>query len=333
MRKLYLVLLVLALVCFARQTQAKIIRIGYPGGSLSSIDYAYNNIAAAITAAAAGDTIQLYQQYWPGTSPFSQVSKKLVFIGFGYFLDKNSGLQSITSGDVYTVNLQFNAGSEGSVVEGAFGNFYINTNNIWLRRTRINTCYLYDNNVLSDIKFTQCYIGQIVEYYASKGASNIVLKNNYIGYVSLTHSTGIFSNNVVDGTVSLNSFLVKNNIIDGCVIGSLNIIQNNLFSTTCSAVSGNNNQFNVNFSNVFSGWNFGILSDSSLVLKAGSVAINAGVKNDNTTTNAGVFGGEPGEAYRLSGIPAVPSIYKMAAASQTVTTNPYVITVSIRGNN
>lgn len=262
-----------------------------------------------------------------------QVAKKLVFIGFGYFLDKNAGLQSLSSGDVYIVSLQFNAGSEGSVVEGAYGIFYINTNKIWLRRTRINTCYFYDNNALSDIKITQCYAGQITEYYANKGVTNLTLKNNYIGYASLNRSTGIFSNNVVDGTFYLNSFLVKNNIIGGCIIGSLNIVQNNIFSTTCSISGGSNNQFNVNFTNVFTGWNFGIVSDSSLVLKAGSVAVNSGVKNDNTATDAGVFGGEPGEAYRLSGIPGVPSIYKMSAASQTVTTNPYVITVSIRGNN
>lgn len=61
MRKLYLLLLVFYLLGFALPAQAKIIRIGYPGGSLSGIDYAYSNIAAAITAASAGDTLQLYQ--------------------------------------------------------------------------------------------------------------------------------------------------------------------------------------------------------------------------------------------------------------------------------
>ncbi len=45
------------------------------------------------------------------------VTKKLTFIGFGYMLDKNPGLQATAVADYY-VSLYFNPGSDGSSAQG-----------------------------------------------------------------------------------------------------------------------------------------------------------------------------------------------------------------------
>ena len=68
-------------------------------------------------------------------------------------------------------------------------------------------------------------------------------------------------------------------------------------------------------------------NDGLWVLKAGSVAIGAGVGG----TDCGIFGGA--KPYKLSGIPEIPAFYKLTAPSNTTSGNPYTITFSVRSNN
>lgn len=140
-------------------------------------------------------------------------------------------------------------------------------------------------------------------------------------------------------------FLIKNNIIntDDTVKCTFNaphsIIQNNIFSMAsqyaCPSLSSSNNIYKANMSTVFGAlWNNGMVyNDNQLALGVSSAAINAGIKENLTTTNCGIYGGETGQQYRLSGIPSVPSIYLLTTPSIYATTNPFNITVSVKSNN
>ena len=68
-------------------------------------------------------------------------------------------------------------------------------------------------------------------------------------------------------------------------------------------------------------------NDGRWMLAASSPAKGTGVGG----TDCGIYGGV--NPYRLSGIPPIPSFYKLTATSTTTSTNPYTITFSVRSNN
>jgi hypothetical protein len=331
---------------------AKIYRIGYPGNSVSGVDYAYNNIPAAITAASSGDTIHLYQAYWASSSNTGAINKRLIFIGYGYLLDQNLGLQAISNPPSYCV-FSFEPGSEGSVVQGASGNFYFGTSNIAVLRSSGNFnlgygTYSGTKSGTSNITLIDNFIESSTSYsgVGTLYISNCIFNNSISNFA--IHS-GVFINNVVYGSPTLGSFIVKNNIFFGgsCPPVNSNVFEYNLFSSqnTCS-ITGTGNQFNVNMANVFEKWNASAAdgklftsdlvnqrTDNKLALKTPGLGIGAGRNSDGSVTDLGIFGGEPSNTYKLSGIPPIPAIYKLSASSQTATTNPYTITISIRSNN
>ncbi|WP_315823261.1 hypothetical protein [Paraflavitalea speifideaquila] len=261
-------------------------------------------------------------------------------------LDKNPGLQATALADYY-VNIYFTPGSEGSSLQGLnLSTVYVGASNITISRCRI-TSYLYlgynyatgQQPAVSNINVFSNFLSG-GGFYDYGEVSGLLVSNNifYSITITLDNSTGLFTNNVVTSSgINLNSFIIRNNIISAqCITSSGSVIQNNLFSiSSCANVpAGNNNVFSVNLANVFANWNGGsIAADNQLVLKAGSPAINAGINGNGTPTDAGVFGGDAGFTYRLSGIPAIPAIYQLSAPSQTASNNPYTITVSVRSNN
>jgi hypothetical protein len=90
---------------------------------------------------------------------------------------------------------------------------------------------------------------------------------------------------------------------------------------------GMSNLFVAGFSNGF------FTSETGVQLAAGSPALTAGKNNAGAATQCGVFGGEAGQVYKLSGIPAIPAVYQLSAPSINANTNPYNITTSTRSNN
>ncbi len=337
-----LALVFLATLCFTA-SQAAIFRIGLPGGSTTGVDFPVSNIAGAISAASAGDTIQMYQQYWASSPSTVTVAKPLKFIGFGHTLDKNKNLQAVTTSDIYPVSLTFNSGSGGSIVTGLYcGIVQIGTSNVIVTRTRFSS-YLQLNNssALSNITITDCIIytgsSAIIES-SSFAISNLYIANNILyGQNNLPNSTGIFANNYIGNYTNpvLNSFIIRNNIFYNVYpAANSNSFAYNLFSGNFSGnVSGTGNVFNVNLANTFVNWNSGSITvDTQLVLKPSSPALGAGKNNANNATDCGIFGGEAGEEYIISGIPPVPSIYQLTAPSQTATGSTYNITVGIRSN-
>src|ERR1044072_1775338 len=165
--RVLLVATIAILLCIS--AHATIYRIGYPGTTLTNKDYAYTKIDSAMTAAQPGDTLQMYQQYWPGAPAIVNVTKPLVFIGFGYLLNKNIGLQVpvIADGNLFTMN--FNSGSGGSTVMGIYFQPTINTSNITIRKCRLYNCMINNVILLNNIIIRQCIFLEYALNYCDNG--------------------------------------------------------------------------------------------------------------------------------------------------------------------
>ncbi len=93
MKKLFL--LYLAATLISSLSFANMLRVGYKGPSISGVDYA--DLQSAHNAANIGDTLMFY----PGSynMQMGQTTKRLVYLGYGYFLSgegSNPDLQTIT---------------------------------------------------------------------------------------------------------------------------------------------------------------------------------------------------------------------------------------------
>jgi len=154
-----------------------------------------------------------------------------------------------------------------------------------------------------------------------------------------------------------NSTFVVQNCIDvygtlGIGLGALTGVSNTIFINNLTVASPSNNPvstnpgstgnvFNINpagnaffvgYPNNVSGGQTIYSSDGAWQLSSTSPAKNAGIIPGTTTaTDCGIFGGL--NPYKASGIPAVPSFYKLSSPSSTATTNPYIMTFSVRSNN
>lgn len=151
-----------------------------------------------------------------------------------------------------------------------------------------------------------------------------------------------------NGTLTLNDagVLVKNCIFGGPGSSNINtIFENNFFSEIEPAVLplGSNNRWSQDWSVIFnrisstddnaSYTGYPEFDEDYYVLKAGSPAINGGFNGAGAVTNCGIYGGELLYVYKLSGVPAVPSIYKLTAPTLNATSNPYNVTISVKSNN
>ncbi|MBL7736433.1 MAG: hypothetical protein JNL51_13315 [Chitinophagaceae bacterium] len=357
MKILYATALTPIFLLFFSVSEAKILRIGYPGVALAETDYA--TFALAHNAAAPGDTIQIYGVVSSG----STVTKRLVIQGFGYNLDMATGLQAITG---YTedapsqVPLTFQTGSEYSIAEGLqITSLIIQASNITIRRCRIinsvagvglsanvqdvdfHSCvFVYAFNVgasaykSTGIRFYNCIMFGIV---VTNTASSVTLLN-----CSSPEAGGVFN---FGGA----SALVKNCILNFNNNTSANanaVYENNIFfaSQPTTLPTGNNNVWGQTVATVYNRLG-GASNNPSLPsnpafdeawyeLKPGSSpALNAGRNAAGEPTNCGIYGGEPVYGYRKGGLPAIPSIYQLTAPSTNTTGGTYNITISVKSNN
>jgi hypothetical protein len=175
-----------------------------------------------MSAASAGDTIQMYQQYWPSSPGTISVNKPLKFIGFGHTLDKNKNLQAVSTADNYSVSLSFVSGSGGSIVTGLYcGTVQISTSNIAISRSKIESYIqlLTSTSALSNItlsnNFFTCAGCNVLYISGTNSTTNLYVNNNIIfGYTTLSNCSGMFVNNYVGPySTTLYSFIVRNNIL------------------------------------------------------------------------------------------------------------------------
>jgi hypothetical protein len=328
---------------------ATIRRVGYNGIAKAGVDYADFN--SAQTASAAGDTIQIY------AAGNGTVNKRLVIMGFGYNFDSNLNLQAIGGATPSPISLSFDLGSDNSVVEGCSGNITLITSNITIRRFFGSVSFQNQTRAANNIRIESCALtGCSMQSSTANPCTNIQIYNCILGSITfyMAGTSGSIINCVspnpqlVGYQVDLNNagILVKNCILGHFLPSNINTVwENNFFFTVQPAIlpPGSNNHWGQVWANLFNRLggtidNPGYQNDATFreeyyILKAGSLAINAGFDATNNPTDAGIYGGEPIYRYRLSGVPAVPSIYKLTAPSTGATTNPFNVTISVRSNN
>jgi len=161
---------------------------------------------------------------------------------------------------------------------------------------------------------------------------------DYLGNNTLTLNNSVFVvQNCIDITGVLNN---PSGCANSIFINNLTATSaaNNLVSTNpgCSGnvfgVTYDNNSIFVGYPTNTSGSTTLNTPDGVFTLASTSIAKNAGIIPGTTTaTDCGIYGGT--NPYKASGIPAVPSFYKLTSTSSQATTSPYTITFSAKSNN
>ncbi|MDO6429035.1 hypothetical protein Q4E93_00460 [Flavitalea sp. BT771] len=333
------------------QSKAKVWRINNNAGVVA--DYTSFYDACTSTAVAAGDT--LYVE--PSTTDYATnsftLSKRLVVIGPGYFLDPantttpgNAGLQ-VAKIDSRIAWFRVGAAAAGSGFLGVTlqGIYLTSTNNISFERDLFTGGLYYETGTEDNISIRKCFFnGQNISAANTVTATNFVCENSIFynnGYISLPNLAG--SGNIVrnnsningaNGWVLHNAYFV-NNII-GCYSQSdltSCTIKNNLFQVAQTLPgTATANLVSQDMTTIYVGGATGSL-DSRVVLKSGSPAIAAGLTVGTVSSpDCGAYGAT--DPYRLSGIPNIPSIYSLTVPtsipSGTATVN---ITFSSKNNN
>jgi hypothetical protein len=314
---------------------AKIWRVNNNAGVIADFTTAQqaNNSASVMN----GDTIHLEPS--PASYGHLDASKRLTWISIGAFLVNYPNEQyhihpgSITSLNVYPgSNLADNSSFHVFII----GDVNIDANNITLYRCyvggSINHAGFVGGTGGALLAVIGCYV--VGNISINKGSGHIV-SNNIIG-TNISSSGGAtsvqFTYNVINaltaGGPSINNAVVENNIFNKSIFG-INFINSTVrynfaSSATASLPAGNNNTNGVTMTNVFVNSTGNI--DSAFVLKAGSLAIGAGISG----TNLGAFGSV--SPFKLSVQPPVPAIYGILAPA-TPSGNTLTVTFSTKNNN
>lgn len=343
MKKIMYSLVILAFS--ALNVNAKIWRVNNNAGVVAD----FNTVAAAVTAAAAGDTI-----YIEGSATAysgSGLNKKLTFIGTGYFLsgaNSNTGLQANPYTSVIG-NIGLDSSASGSVFLGLDGLGINNMNddgfgadNITISRCVLNYIGIFwtprAGTLADSWNINKCYIGNIngnigmarnwnvsnnifaggLDMSNTNNSGNVVRNNVFRSWVNLY--SAYFANNIIYTTINFINVVVKNNLAIGNPSG---------FATY---VGTNNNTSGYSDAQMFQGLS-GNSTDGQWRLAASSPAIGAGLTIGAVVSpDAGAFGGP--DPYKLSGIPNIPTIYSLTVpASIPSGTNSMNITLSTRNNN
>ncbi len=278
-----------------------------------------------------GDT--LYLEASSGTYGNLISTKKLIIIGSGFFSGENLNSQANIGGS-RVGTIRFDNGSDGSSIMGCYliandNVITINASNLIIERNYISAIYgqwstnstiiflgntnntIIRNNYIQSTHTSASY-GGASTIRCSNSANNVIISNNYIEMNELSNTntrvlflestfSGAITNNLIRGRVFISNSSFYNNILrEGTFSSSNSTITNNIGNSTQFGTN-NGNQSNVNMADVFVGTGS---TDGQWQLKEGSPAIGAGLGG----VDCGMFGGA--NPYILSGIPAIPAIYK-----------------------
>lgn len=338
------------LVCCAFAAEAKIWRVNNNAG----VNADFTTMYAAVAAATAGDSIYLEPSATSYATNSFTLSKRLVFVGPGYFLDPTNASEPANTGLQYATKsalLDFfwlGAGADGSKFLGVTisGSIYVQAvNNVIFERVYFPAGLYFQSGNSDGFTFRKCFLngGSVINSAGGTQQTNMVIENcifyngSYATLPTLSGSGNIFRNNTIVGG---NVFTLPNCYIANSIFGigsqcvfTNSTIKNNLFQIA-QTLPGTavNNQLSVNMANVLVGGSTGSL-DSRSMLKSGSPAIAAGLTVGSVVTpDCGAFGAT--DPYRLSGIPNIPTIYSFTVpVSIPAGTSSMNITFSTRNNN
>lgn len=326
---------VMFMLCLALSAGAMIWHVN----NVPSMSADFTDIPAAIAATEVvdGDTLYIYGSPLAYTN--AQVNKQLTLIGPGYFLGENQGLQhNPTPATISQLTLA--SGAAGSVVAGLqIAYMEVLDVNCVVQRDLITRMYVAAANCM----VLQCYISTPDTYtiaLQAVSAPNLLLANSFVGYGPAGWSVnmddncgGVVYNCVIKGSIRLRDAEVYNCIVFSNQYGweygwDMNAncsFHNNVFGYMYSwdwtnYVSGTSNVCNTG-DQIFMGT---VSTDAQWQLCPGSPAHAYGVGG----TDCGMFGGQT--PYKLSGIPAIPTIYQFFAPATGFT---IPIELRARSNN
>jgi len=304
-----------------------------------------------------GDTIHVEQS---NTSYGNLImTKRLVIIGAGYFLNENPNTQvnrdhsSIVGG----INM-LNSGCSGSVITGLTITSTVNmgANRLVLTRNYLSLpAYTYigvgtgnASNIDSVVISANYISGSSYTYNiqtqpsTSGTVTNFICSNNLV--TNSTNSTmvalgssisGIIRNNFFNGPSALsvyNMYVVNNiqnftNNSGGCTFNN-SVIEFNMGMSNAFFItpSGSNNTISNNVTNSTPGFAGTGSTDGRWKLQPGAAAQGAGKNGEDM----GMFGGQI--PYALSGLPMVPNVYALTIDPIVPGASTINVTVSTKSN-
>lgn len=359
--------LIAALLTVPAMMNATIWRVNNNPNYTQGCDHCFSSLQAANDSdiVEAGDTIHLEASHLfysangssSGSLSITVLTKRLVILGPGYFLNQNIGLQkNPTTATTHTIT--FDSGSEGSVIKGVTveGNsgsdINIKVSNIlvegcWVERfidfvasstyppisnVIIKKSYIYrvnnSNNAvpIHNLTISNCYIYKDLDLTSSNTPTS-----GTIAHCVISTDGGPTNNIDIDSGIELYNNIVIRTAPSGSVMlqsnNSVNNVHDNIFiSELPSWLSGGNNIALAN-AVVFptSGSTDGILNVNPANICPQCYTAYPG----NETF--GMFGGA--DPYVLSGIPNIPTIYQLQSPLNAEQGSNVNVNISTRSND
>lgn len=346
MKTIYLfVLTILANTFIAPPANATIWRVNNKGFAATFLTLQLANNSAQVQS---GDTIHLEGS--PDVYAGARLSKRLVVIGAGYFLDENPSTSSnVLSAQISDIDLI--AGSAGSQLIGLYVSggrgISVLVNNVLIKRCRIDASVNLDNG-LSDIQIVQNFFStssnlnptSVLDASGISFPANLVFNNNICrqrilvllpGYTILECRNNIFDCPAIANqpSIRMNAGSFQNNILKN---PNANVSINGGSNLNVSYnIGGSPNQFGTTNNNIVV-MDFAPLfvdpatntTDGDYQLRPGSVGSN----NGSDGTDRGAFGGAAlTNRYKLSGLANIPVVYEINTSGVA---GPAGLTVTIK---
>lgn len=303
MKKRILTTVVIA-IFMATVSNANVWRVNNISGS--GAHFAGITVANNSTMVQPGDTLYIE----PSATTYAQgtLTKPLTIIGNGYFLAENPETQANTNTSAIA-GITFNTGSSGSAIMGcAISAITISVSNIRIERNYINSHLYINASNLTDILIIGNFFNAPISSLSYSGINNVLISGNFIERSAGSHAitfgpevSAVIENNVIQGIITINNSIFNNNILRAGSFAATNTVYyNNLGNDNQFGTASGNQQY-VNMSGVFLGTGS---TDGKWQLKPGSPAIGAGTAGQD----CGMYDGT--NRYKLSGLPAIPSIYE-----------------------
>jgi len=285
----------------------------------------YTTLQAAHDAASDSDGDVIY--VYPSDAVYQgiTVTKKIRFVGTGFDYPSEEMSTTLIAG-----TMTFNAGSDGSVLDGFGSSFHvaINANDITIKR-----------NKLSGIDVAENHTGTVIlqNYLHHNGGTAVIVRafnevliaNNNLDYIFANYSSitiTILHNVIRTGTIyaiqlaNADKYIANNIIIGGTCSGTNSGYYHNM-SNSNQLPSGNGNIGNVDMSTVFVD-----PDNNDLHLLPGSPAIGAGQNG----VDMGMYGGDT--PYVDGGRPGLPSIFQLESDHVGSQQNGLDVTIKAKSN-
>ena len=327
------------------------------GGSPSFPVFKEINEAVAYPNVVAGDTLHIEGSTIDYANAI--ITKQLVIIGPGYFLNENTNVSNNTY-EAKIGSITFNSGSEFSQVIGmnvvnngtsATGTINLNVNEITVKRCRIARDIDFGSG-LSGFYILQNFFSNVIENNAfnTTEVSSFVPPQDVIFNNNICEKTLVWSNNNFVGTL----LECNNNVFNGPE-NVLNLefnagtFQNNILRApgiTANINNGTNNnvQYNtVSLSSVFAGTigNEWVPNMAALFVSGDTTDGNYQLQSASPENYAGSDGADRGafggvavtNRYNLSGLGAIPVVYEVVTTGVSEPGTGLSVSIKARTNN